>query len=216
MSILLQQLMHIYLFLIAILSLGSLDSSQSQARWSAAIHNLQLVSAQIPSSQVEYAQLKLNRQKGIWALAETPFSGYALQFYPDGTLKSKTGFLRGKKQGLSLEYYPDGHLRQQAQFHQNKLHGYVKNWFGTKGHPLLALRHYHLGKPHGTYQKWYKSGQLFKAMHYDMGKESGMQQAYNENGSIYANYEARNGRTYGLKRAMLCFRVAKETLSFNE
>lgn len=167
---------------------------------------------EVPDRWVDYDSLVLHRSEGIWTLHEEPYSGYAVLYYPNGNLKSKMGFLSGKKEGEAWEYYPNGFLRQNTPYHQNQVHGEVKNWFGTVGNPLLAVRNYHLGKPHGEHRKWYKSGQVFKIMNYHMGREEGMQQAYNENGSLYANYEARNGRSFGLKRSMLCYELEDEKI----
>lgn len=165
---------------------------------------------EVPTTKVAHDQLVLNSMEGIWSLGGDPYSGYSLQYYPNGNIRTKTGFYKGKKQGLSSEYYPDGHPKHQTPYHQNLMHGEVKNWFGTGGHPQLAVRNFYLGKPHGVHKKWYKNGQLFKVMNYQMGKEKGMQQAFNENGSIYANYEAKNGRVFGLKRSMLCYELEDE------
>ncbi len=37
-----------------------------------------------------------------------------------------------------------------------------------------------------------------------------MQRSWRENGQLYNNYEARDGRTFGLKRANLCFSLDDE------
>lgn len=178
--------------------------------------DVSVFSAEIPAHEVPYVELSIDKKQGIWSLDNEPFSGHAIQLYPNGEVEANISFYRGKKQGISKTYYLDGNLRGITPYHKNLVHGEVKNWFGTEGHPLLAVRNYYMGKPHGEYKKWYKSGQIFKSMNYEMGKELGMQKAFNENGSLYANYEVRNGRSYGLKRSMLCFELEDEKIKYNE
>lgn len=208
--------MRIY-FLLILLSVWACDRSagiQISSQPKAGL--TELPTYEIPAIETAEEDLVLNRSTGSWSLHGIPYSGYSIKRFPDGKLEKKTGFYQGKKQGKSWAYYPDGHLKHITPYHKNLVHGRVHNWFGNQGHPPLAIRNYYLGKPHGSYKKWYKSGQLFKQMNYDLGKEVGMQKAYNENGSLYANYEARNGRSFGLKRAMLCYRLEDEKISYYE
>ncbi|MEM7369005.1 MAG: membrane-binding protein [Bacteroidota bacterium] len=178
--------------------------------------HVSLLTYSIPAVDIPLDSLSLHKWEGVWKVNGQPYSGYALQLYPNGLLRTKTGFFNGKKQGPSRAYFPDGKLQHITPYHENLVHGEVKNWSGVEGHPLLAIRNFHLGKAHGQHKKWYKNGQIFKIMNYHMGKEEGMQQAYNENGSLYANYEAKNGRSFGLKRSMLCYELDDEKLSLNE
>ena len=144
----------------------------------------------IPNIIVNYDALVLHRDRDEWTHNDQPYSGYALTHFSDGTIASKTGFLKGKKQGRKVEFYPDGYLKQVTMYHQNLMHGVSKNWFETKGHPLLEVRNYHMGKPHGKHQKWHKTGETFKITNYYMGKKQVMQRTYHQNSSKHTNYTA--------------------------
>jgi hypothetical protein len=168
------------------------------------------LNVEIPNTEVPMSTLSFERQGGLHKLDTNLFSGYGVDYYPSGKLKSKTAFANGEKQGLAVVYFEDGHLKSQAFYHRNKLHGEKKNWAGTAHHHLMASRTYQLGLAHGEHTKWYGNGQVFKIMRYHMGKEKGLQQAFLENGTLYANYEAKNGRSFGLKKSMLCFEVNEE------
>lgn len=204
--------MKAYYSLVFLLILSCQKNTSQAGGLNSVKNNLTVPSYQVPNIQVSYEALSLDRLEGVWTLQGKLYSGYAVQSYPNGSIKARIGFFNGKKQGISRGYYPDGQLRQLTPYHQNLVHGEARNWFGTEEHSLLAVRNFYLGKLHGTFKKWYKSGQLFKVMNYNMGKEEGMQQAFNENGDIYANYEAKNGRSFGLKRSMLCFALADEKI----
>jgi hypothetical protein len=169
----------------------------------------------VPNTTVNLNQLVLKRLEGQWKLDSLPFSGFGLAYFPNGKLKSKIGFVNGKKEGQAEEYFEDGHLRNLTSYHENLMHGEVKNWSGAIDHHKLAIRHFYLGKPHGVHKKWYPNGNLMKIITYQMGKEEGLQQAFLENGKLYANYEARDGRTFGLKRSMLCYELEDGNLKSN-
>ena len=206
--------MKAYIILAIVCMVGCQNNSDQHNRQT--VNEIPLSTLELPKVEVGYGDLKLNKQKGHWTLDGTLYSGYATEVYPNNSVKARTGFFNGKKQGIKSEYFPDGHLKQVSFYHQNLMHGEVKNWSGAYGHPMLAIRNYFMGKPHGEHRKWYKNGQVFKIMNYNMGKEEGIQQAFNENGSVYANYEAKNGRIFGLKRSMLCYELEDEKIKTYE
>ncbi|EPR68296.1 hypothetical protein [Cyclobacterium qasimii] len=47
-----------------------------------------------------------------------------------------------------------------------------------------------------------------------MGREEGLQQAFRKNGELFANYEAKDGRIFGLKRAVLCVGLEDEVVKY--
>ena len=83
-------------------------------------------------------------------------------------------------------------------------------------HTLVSQLNYRLGKANGEQRKWYPSGEIYKIMNFDNGIESGIQKAYRKNGTLYANYEARNGRSYGLKKSKLCYSLENEKVQLTE
>ena len=170
----------------------------------------------IPETSIDFEKLVFLREEGVWKLDGEIYSGYAIKHYQNGALEAKIGFANGKKNGQAVEYFEDGHLKSMTSYHENLMHGEVKNWSGAEEHPILAIRNFYQGKPHGTHKKWYPNGNVFKIVNYNMGKEEGLQQAFLENGKLYANYEAHDGRSFGLKRSMLCFELEDGKLKSNE
>lgn len=171
-------------------------------------------SLEVPADTIDKSKLHYNRMTSIWTLDGKPFSGYAVNYFPDSTLRQKIGIVDGKKQHETTDYYPDGHIKFSVNYHQGKLHGEKKSWSAGPSPILLTHLNYHLGKAHGIQKKWYSTGEIFKILHLNLGKEEGLQQAFRKNGDLYANYEARAGRIFGLKRASLCFELDNENIQY--
>jgi hypothetical protein len=57
-----------------------------------------------------------------------PFTGVAVEFFPDGTLCSEVPHLDGVRHGLVRAWYPAGQLRKEANLWQGGLHGYKREW----------------------------------------------------------------------------------------
>lgn len=171
---------------------------------------------ELPEILTEKSVLKLNPENSLWTFQNQLYSGYAVSYYTDGSLKEKFGVLNGAKQNKFIQWYPDGHLKNETHYHQGKFHGDKKVWSTDTAHTLIAHYQFHTGKAHGEQKKWYPTGELYKILHMSRGKEEGMQQAFRKNGDLYANYEARAGRIFGLKKAALCFSLEDQKVKTNE
>ncbi|OEK05618.1 hypothetical protein BFP71_16035 [Roseivirga misakiensis] len=143
----------------------------------------------------------------------SPFSGYAVLYHPDGSLKEKVGILKGKKENASIQWYPDQHFKNITYYQNGKLHGEKKIWTRDAEHILIAHYQFEKGKAHGEQKKWYPTGELFKILNMNMGKEDGLQRAFRKNGDLFANYEAKEGRIFGLKKAALCYGLEDENIT---
>lgn len=168
----------------------------------------------IPDKMVSKSALYYDSQKSLWMLDKELFSGYAVTYYQDSTLKEKFGILNGKKENLSIQYDANGRSKYASTYHKGKLNGDKKAWSADSTHTLLSHLQYSSGKLHGEQKKWYPTGELFKKLNLNMGKEEGLQQAYRKNGALYANYEAKEGRIFGLKKAALCYGLEDENMNY--
>jgi antitoxin component YwqK of YwqJK toxin-antitoxin module len=178
--------------------------------------NLSTTIVELPNQTVNKSALFYNNKTSLWTLKDELYSGYALSYYPDSTLKEKIGIWNGSKQNQAIQWYPDGHYKQVANYHKGKLHGEKKGWSSDLNHVLIAQLNYHTGKAHGEQKKWYPTGELYKKLNLNMGREEGMQQAFRKNGALYANYEARAGRIFGLKKAALCYGLEDENIQYEK
>jgi antitoxin component YwqK of YwqJK toxin-antitoxin module len=57
-----------------------------------------------------------------------PFTGIAVEFFPDGTLRSEVHHVNGIEHGPSREWYPSGQLKDEASLWHGGLHGYERIW----------------------------------------------------------------------------------------
>ena len=123
---------------------------------------------EIPDTTVEKSTLHYNNKISVWTLNDEPYSGYAVSFHEDSTLKEKVGILDGRKESQSTIWYADGHLRQTANYYKGRLHGEKKVWSQDTNHVLISQLHYKSGSPHGEQKKWYLTGELHKVLHLNM------------------------------------------------
>ena len=203
----------IYIILLLGISISCVDNSEEIIKRN---NYLDDVGIEVPSKIIEKSFLNYDRKTSLWTLNNTPFSGYAVSFYSDSTLREKIGILNGKTEGQSLTFYGDGHLQQISNYRIGKLHGDKKLWSSDTNHVLLSHLNYQLGKPHGVQMTWYSTGELHKKLHMNMGKEDGIQQAFRKNSALYANYEAQEGRVFGLKKTALCFGLEDEEIQYEK
>jgi len=162
----------------------------------------------ITDVEVLKREIILNQIKGTWYYKEVPFSGYAVKYYPNDTLAEKTGFFKGKREGVSKKWSEKGQLRLQLNFNNNRFEGTYKTWW--ENGVLAEESTYVKGIMQGVQKKWYPTGVLSKLRNIVDGKENGKQQAWLENGKLYVNYEKKNGRIFGLKRANSCYKLENE------
>ncbi len=171
---------------------------------------------EVPETIVSKSTIKYNHKISLWTLNDLPFSGFAVSYYQDSTLKEKFGILNGRKQNEAIQWFPDGHFKNVTNYYKGRLHGQKKLWSAGSPHVLLAEFNYNKGKAHGKQTKWYPTGELYKKLNLNRGKEEGVQQAFRKNGALYANYEAREGRIFGLKKGALCYGLNDEEVKYRK
>ena len=143
-------------------------------------------------------------------------SGIIVSYFNSGIISKIINVSNGRKEGVQLTYYPNGKTKFYEMFANGRLEGTVKRWSIQNGYRLMSELTYSKGKLHGEQKKWYSSGELHKVLNMEMGKEVGLQRAYRKNGALYANYEAKNGRTFGMKRSNLCYELQDEEIVYQQ
>ena len=190
-------------YIVFIFVLGSCKNKESKAPL--------LTSKKIINNvYVDKNELKLNPIKGEWLYKNIPFTGYGFKLYKNDSLLEKTSFYKGKREGEDFKYFDNGCIKRVAFYKDNKLYGKKQN-YDSNG-ILISESNYLFGKRHGVQVVWYPNGQLAKMRNLLEGKENGLQKAWLQNGTLYVNYEAKNGRTFGMKRANLCYQLKNEKI----
>lgn len=166
----------------------------------------------IPEFCISKDLLILDQLEGKWYYQDESFSGLALSFHANGSKAEEVKYYQGKKEGMARKWYPDGTLQKESYYRANHLDGVLKLWSPSPEHTLVVESNYVNGARHGLQRRWFESGQLQRRTNFNLGTEEGLQQAWLENGKIYVNYEAKNGRTFGLRKANLCYELEDENI----
>ncbi|MDO6596704.1 hypothetical protein Q4512_07240 [Oceanihabitans sp. 2_MG-2023] len=165
---------------------------------------------EIQANIVHKDSLVLNGNKGVWYYNNSPFNGFAVKYYANDSIKEKTGFYNGKKEGVYRVWYKTGALKLQSFYNQNVLQGTYKAFWNNGN--LASESNYVNGKKQGLQRQWFYNGKLSKKRNLLNDQEDGLQQAWLENGKLYVNYEAKNGRIFGMRRANSCYQLKDEVV----
>ncbi len=102
-----------------------------------------------------------------------PFTGIAVEFFPDGALQCEVHHVNGLRHGLSREWYPSGQLMLEKNLWCGGLHGYERVWdeqgrlrserigeFGIEiaekrwDEQLRLVRDWHISPTDSLYEEW--------------------------------------------------------------
>jgi hypothetical protein len=64
---------------------------------------------------VNLNQLTAN-ENGIYLLVNTPFSGFAIETFPDGSLQTQVALMHGLQDGVTRRWHPNGQLESEQHF----------------------------------------------------------------------------------------------------
>lgn len=79
--------------------------------------------------RVDFDELELVvRDEHYMFLNGHPFTGVAVELFPDGSLRSEVYHVNGVEHGPKREWYPSGQLKDEANMWHGGLHGYSRIW----------------------------------------------------------------------------------------
>ncbi|TBN15424.1 hypothetical protein EYD46_09805 [Hyunsoonleella pacifica] len=164
------------------------------------------------------ANIEVNKQEvilkpnlGRWFHENELFNGYAVSFHTNGNIAERIGYIDGAKQGKAQKWFANGKLQKESNYNENRLDDTMKVWWDNG--VLASESQFVNGLKQGEQKRWFSTGQIARKTHYNKGQEEGLQQAWLKNGEIYINYEAKNGRTFGLRKAKLCYELEDEKIN---
>jgi hypothetical protein len=79
--------------------------------------------------RVDFDELELvvsDEQYMFWR--GQPFTGIAVEFFPDGTLCGEVPYVNGIEHGLVRAWHPSGQLMEEKNLWYGGLHGYARMW----------------------------------------------------------------------------------------
>lgn len=133
------------------------------------------------------------------------YTGVVVERYPSGQTASRTAYRSGLKDGLFQAWHANGRLAEERAYAQDLKEGRHHGWY-EDGSPKFSYEFVN-GEYHGEARTWYPGGRPATRFTYTRGYEEGPQKAWRENGKIYLNTIVKEGRSYGLNNARLCFKV---------
>lgn len=168
----------------------------------------EIVFSEIGLQEVELSSNSLNQEGATLKFKNLPFNGFVVSYWPNGNVRSKTGYLNGKREGESNIRNEDGKLLELRFYKSNKKVNKHEGWWpnGNKKFEYTFVDGFH----HGAFLEWQNDGKPYKVFNYEMGQEIGAQKMWDSDGGIRANYVVKNGHRYGLIGLKNCKSVSDE------
>jgi antitoxin component YwqK of YwqJK toxin-antitoxin module len=142
--------------------------------------------------EVPRTQLELQSARLYQIGATNPFSGFMVERYPDGALRSRSAVTNGLLQGLSEGWHTNGQRQVSEQFKNGVSHGARAKWYasGIKCSEAGILD----GKLHGLFRRWHEDGTLAEEVEFVAGQPEGASLAYFPNGALKARVVMHAGK----------------------
>jgi len=125
---------------------------------------------------------ELTKHKGLFFKNNSPFTGFATDYYSSGADKTTANLHEGKFHGFLTTYYENGKIRSKINFIDNKAQGKVTKYYedGT----VKSIEHYSFGKLNGKVFEFYPSGKLKSETKFFNDKPFDESLTYDEDGKI--------------------------------
>lgn len=142
----------------------------------------------------QYPRAELQLRDGrLHRLAETnAFTGWMVEHYEDGALRSRSALSNGLLHGLSEGWHTNGQLQVTETFREGVSHGLRSKWHpsGSK----LSEGQIVDGKFNGVFRKWHENGVLAEQLEFVNGQPAGLSLAYFPSGSLKARVTLKAGQ----------------------
>ena len=145
----------------------------------------------VPAEQVSRNQLVLQQGRLMKTSQTNAFTGLMVEFYPDGTLQSRSAVSNGLLHGVSEGWHTNGVLAITEVFVSGKSHGTRTKWDASSNR--IAETTISAGQIHGSHREWYTNGQPALEMSMVNGKAQGLARKWNPDASIAGQWVLSNG-----------------------
>jgi antitoxin component YwqK of YwqJK toxin-antitoxin module len=122
----------------------------------------------------------------------TPFSGFMVEHYTDGVLRSRSAVTNGLLHGLSQGWHTNGQLQVSEYFKAGVSHGLRTKWYanGTKLSEATIVE----GVLSGPFRRWHENGTLAEEVEMRNGQPDGIANAYLPDGRLKTQVRLENGK----------------------
>lgn len=119
------------------------------------------------------------------------FTGLMLEFYPDGTLQSRSAVSNGVLHGLSEGWHTNGVLAVQETFVLGRSEGIRTKWDPASNR--IAESSIHDAKIHGFHREWHANGRLILEASMSEGQPHGLVRKWSPEGVLIGQWTLSNG-----------------------
>src|SRR5262245_22096870 len=120
------------------------------------------------------------------------FTGYLLDTYADGELKSRSAVCNGLLHGLSQGWHTNGQQQVEEHFVAGTSHGLRTKWHAN-GQKLSEVNIVN-GKLQGTFRSWHENGEPSEEVEFKDGQPNGVSKSYFASGFLKSKVTLRNGK----------------------
>lgn len=136
---------------------------------------------------------RLVLREGRWMKTDetNAFTGMMVEFYPDGTLLSRSAVSNGVLQGVSEGWWTNSVLAVRETFREGRSHGVRTKW-DIEGR-RIAEAGIRDGQIDGFHREWHTNGQLAVEVSMAGGKPQGVSRKWNSEGALVGQWSLSNG-----------------------
>ncbi len=130
------------------------------------------------------------REGRLWRAGQgQPFTGFMVEHYPDGVLKSRSAVSDGVLHGVSEGWYPNGGRQVREHFVLGVSHGLREKWHANGR--LWSRATIEEGKLNGEFKRWDEAGNLAETLLMKSGEPDGDAVAFHPSGflKVVARFE---------------------------
>ncbi len=128
------------------------------------------------------------------------------EYYPNGNLKSKITYDKGRPNGYAMMYHDNGKIKEEGLWQNSRWIGDYKLYYDN-GQVQQEFKFNQSGNREGGQKYYFENGQVMIEGNWANGKESGMVKEYYENGDIReeknfndGNFDAATSKSYEPKK----------------
>ena len=149
-----------------------------------------------PASMVAMETVGRDRlilRDGRWMRTDqtNAFTGMMVEFYPDGTLLSRSAVSNGVLHGVSEGWWTNAVLAVRETFREGRSHGVRTKW--DLGGRRISAADIREGRIDGFHREWHTNGQLAVEVAMAAGKPQGVSRRWNPDGTLIGQWSLSNG-----------------------
>jgi len=145
----------------------------------------------VPAEQVSRNQLVLQQGRLMKTSQTNAFTGLMVEFYPDGTLQSRSAVSNGLLHGVSEGWHTNGVLAITEVFVSGTSHGTRTKWDAASNR--IAETDIREGEIEGLHREWHTNGKPSMEVTMARGKAQGVARKWSLEGQLAGQWVMSNG-----------------------